>query len=35
MNLLEDDKHDEALYLWFVQRRAQDIPVSRLTLYIV
>ncbi len=28
MRLAEDEKLDEALYLWFLQKRAQDMPVS-------
>ena len=28
MHLADDDKLDEAVYLWFVQKRTQDMPVS-------
>ena len=28
MRLADDEKLDEALYLWFVQKRSQDMPVS-------
>ena len=28
MRLSDDDKLDEAVYQWFVQKRSQDIPVS-------
>ena len=28
MCMSDDNKLDEALYLWFVQERTQDIPVS-------
>ena len=28
MRICDDDKLDEAVYLWFVQKRSQDMPVS-------
>ena len=28
MHLAEDEELDQALYLWFVQKRSQNIPVS-------
>ena len=28
MRLAKDDRLDEALYLWFIQKRSQDMPVS-------
>ena len=28
MRLVNDDKLDEAVYLWFSQKRSQDMPVS-------
>ena len=28
MRLAEDEELDQALYLWFVQKRSQNIPVS-------
>ena len=28
MRLAKDDSLDEALYLWFIQKRSQDMPVS-------
>ena len=28
MRMAADDKLDEALYLWFVQKRSQSMPVS-------
>ena len=28
MRLADDDKLDEAVYLWFTQKRSQDMPVS-------
>ena len=28
MRLADDDKLDEAVYLWFVQKRSKDMPVS-------
>ena len=28
MSLADNDKLDEAVYVWFVQKRTQDMPVS-------
>ena len=28
MRIAEDNKLDEALYLWFIQRRSQGMPIS-------
>ena len=28
MHLAEDEKLEEAIYLWFLQKRAQDMPMS-------
>ena len=28
MHLADDDNIDEAMYLWFVQKRTQDMPFS-------
>ena len=28
MRLADDDKLDQALFLWFVQKRSQNLPVS-------
>ena len=28
MRLAEDEELDQALYLWFVQKKSQNIPVS-------
>ena len=34
MRLADDDKLDEAVYVWFVQKRTWDMPVSGPILYV-